>query len=50
MTRPSAVVIDLRNPSGLPFRAGMNFALIMSPALSTFEVFPLVRNQCVKKI
>ena len=32
MTRPSGMVTDLRNPSGLPFLAGMNFTEIMSPA------------------
>ena len=36
MTLPSARVIDLRNPNGLPFRAGMNFAVNGSPALSAF--------------
>ena len=36
MTLPSARVIDLRNPSGLPLRAGMNFAVSDSPTLSAF--------------
>jgi hypothetical protein len=30
---PSALVIDFRNPSGLPFLAGMYFAVMASPAL-----------------
>ena len=36
ITVPSARVIDVRNPSGLPFRAGMNFAVNSSPILSAF--------------
>src|SRR6185436_17117430 len=38
------MVTDLRNPSGLPFRAGMNFTEIMSPACSAFSpVLPIPR-------
>ena len=35
-TVPSARVIDLRPPNGLPFRAGMNFTVNCSPILSAF--------------
>jgi hypothetical protein len=30
-TFPSAVVTVFRSPSGLPLRAGMNFAVLVSP-------------------
>src|SRR6266566_3595134 len=42
ITRPSGMVTDLRNPNGLPFLAGMNFTVMLSPAWRAFgPVLPI---------